>query len=543
MALHPRAGQPAIQADLENIPRLISAYYRRQPDINDPGQRVSFGTSGHRGCALDGSFNEAHIAAICQAIAEYRNQQGIEGPLFLGIDSHALSEPAFITAVEVLSGNGVALVVEKGRGYTPTPVISQAIVAHNQRHQDKADGILLTPSHNPPRDGGLKYNPPHGGPADTSVTAAIERRANELLTKGVEAINRETFETACSRWQERDFAEQYIAGLAQVIDLEAIQSSGLRLGVDPLGGATVAYWQRIAEQYHLDITVVNEAVDPTFRFMPLDKDGNIRMDCSSPFAMANLVALKDRFDLGLGNDADGDRHGIVTPEAGLMNPNHFLAVVIHYLFTHRPHWGSQKRIGKTLVSSALIDRVAADIDVALFETPVGFKWFVEGLSDTSIGFAGEESAGGIFLTRDGDTWATDKDGFILCLLAAEITAVTGKSPSYYYEGLCERLGKASYVRLDVPCSLEQKGRFANLTKDAITQEDFAGEPITAVLTHAPGNGAAVGGIKLCTANGWFAARPSGTENVYKIYAESFLGDGHLNTLVDEAKQLVNRALG
>ncbi len=542
---HPLAGQPAPQSSLTDIPALLAAY-RRQPDVNDPAQRVAFGTSGHRGTALNGSFNEAHILAIAQAVAEYRTQAGITGPLFLGKDTHALSTPAQCSVLEVLAANGVLTHLQAKDGYTPTPVISRAILAHNAgRPAGLADGIVITPSHNPPQDGGIKYNPPHGGPADTDVTGWIEQRANALLADGNRGVKRISLEQAmaASTTQEVDLMTPYIAELGSVIDMEAIRQAGLRIGVDPMGGAAVAYWQPIASHYGLDITVVNPAVDPAFGFMTLDHDGKIRMDCSSPHAMASLVALKDRFDIAWGNDADVDRHGIVTPSLGLMNPNHYLAVSIQYLLSHRSQWSVGSAVGKTLVSSGLIDRVVAGLGRTLYEVPVGFKWFSAGLLDGSICFGGEESAGASFLKRDGSVWTTDKDGIILGLLAAEITAVTGKDPGRHYQELAARYGTPYYTRIDAPASREQKAAFKQLTGEKVSAATLAGETIAARLIAAPGNGAAIGGLKVATDNGWFAARPSGTEDIYKLYAESFKSAEHLAQLVDEARGVVTAALG
>lgn len=542
---HPLAGQPAPQSSLTDIPALLAAY-RRQPDVNDPAQRVAFGTSGHRGTALTGSFNEAHILAIAQAVAEYRAQAGITGPLFLGKDTHALSTPAQCSVLEVLAANGVLTHLQAEDGYTPTPVISRAILAHNAgRPAAQADGIVITPSHNPPQDGGIKYNPPHGGPADTDVTGWIEQRANALMADGNRSVKRLPLEQAmaASTTREVDLMTPYIAELGSVIDMDAIRQAGLRIGVDPMGGAAVAYWQPIAAHYGLDITVVNPAVDPAFGFMTLDHDGKIRMDCSSPHAMASLVALKDRFDIAWGNDADVDRHGIVTPSLGLMNPNHYLAVSIQYLLSHRPQWSADSAVGKTLVSSGLIDRVVSGLRRKLYEVPVGFKWFSAGLLDGSICFGGEESAGASFLKRDGSVWTTDKDGIILGLLAAEITAVTGKDPGRHYQELAARHGTPYYNRIDAPASREQKAAFKQLTGEKVSAATLAGETITARLTAAPGNGAAIGGLKVATDNGWFAARPSGTEDIYKLYAESFKSAEHLAQLVDEARGVVTAALG
>ncbi|MGE5469174.1 MAG: phosphoglucomutase (alpha-D-glucose-1,6-bisphosphate-dependent) [Bacteroidota bacterium] len=541
---HPFAGQPAAVHDLTDIAALLAAY-RNLPDVSEPGQRVSFGTSGHRGTSLNGSFNEAHILAITQAVCEYRLQHGIRGPLFLGKDTHALSAPAQGTALEVLAANGVTTYLQAGDGYTPTPVISRAILVHNQGHADQlADGIVITPSHNPPRDGGIKYNPPHGGPADTDVTGWIEQRANALLAEGNRGVKRMRLAQAMATRHivEQDFVEPYVADLGKVIDMEAIRRAGLKLGVDPLGGAAVAYWQPIAERYGLNIEIVNPAVDPAFAFMTLDHDGNIRMDCSSPYAMASLVELKDRFDIAWGNDADVDRHGIVTPSLGLLNPNHYLAVAIHYLLNHRPQWPTHAAVGKTLVSSALIDRVVGDLQRPLMEVPVGFKWFSAGLQDGSLCFGGEESAGASFLRRDGTVWTTDKDGIILGLLAAEITAVTGKDPGRNYQDLAAQHGTPYYVRIDAPASSAQKAAFKQLTGERIAAAHLAGDPILSRLTRAPGNGAAIGGVKVTTANGWFAARPSGTEDIYKLYAESFSSPGHLQAIVGEAQAILDEAL-
>ncbi|HXE41259.1 MAG TPA: phosphoglucomutase (alpha-D-glucose-1,6-bisphosphate-dependent) [Azonexus sp.] len=542
---HPLAGQPAPQSSLTDIPALLAAY-RNQPDAGDPAQRVAFGTSGHRGTALNGSFNEAHILAIAQAVAEYRAQAGIGGPLFLGKDTHALSGPVQRTALEVLAANGVVVHLQADDGYTPTPVISRAILVFNATHPgERADGIVITPSHNPPQDGGIKYNPPHGGPADTDVTGWIEQRANALLADGNRGVKRVPYGQALGAPTTHavDLMTPYIADLGNVIDMTAIRRAKLRIGVDPLGGAAVAYWQPIAEHYGLDIEVVNPVVDPAFGFMTLDHDGKIRMDCSSPYAMAGLVALKDRFDIAWGNDADVDRHGIVAPSQGLINPNHYLAVAIQYLLTHRPQWPATAAVGKTLVSSGLIDRVVAGLGRQLYEVPVGFKWFSPGLLDGSICFGGEESAGASFLRRDGSVWTTDKDGIILGLLAAEITAVTGRDPGRHYLDLAERYGTPYYTRIDAPASRAQKAAFKQLTGDRVGAAQLAGEPITARLTTAPGNGAAIGGLKVTTENGWFAARPSGTEDIYKLYAESFRSEAHLQQLVGEGREIVTAALG
>lgn len=542
---HSLAGQPAPQSSLTDIPALLAAY-RNLPDAGDPTQRVAFGTSGHRGTALNGSFNEAHILAIAQAVAEYRAQAGIGGPLFLGKDTHALSGPAQRTALEVLAANGIVVHLQADDGYSPTPVISRAILVFNAgKPAALADGIVITPSHNPPQDGGIKYNPPHGGPADTDVTGWIENRANALLADGNRGVKRVPYEQALAAPTTRavDLMTPYIADLGNVIDMTAIRRAKLRIGVDPLGGAAVAYWQPIAEHYGLDIEVVNPAVDPAFGFMTLDHDGKIRMDCSSPYAMAGLVALKDRFDIAWGNDADVDRHGIVAPSLGLINPNHYLAVAIQYLLTHRPQWPATAAVGKTLVSSGLIDRVVAGLDRQLYEVPVGFKWFSPGLLDGSVCFGGEESAGASFLCRDGSVWTTDKDGIVLGLLAAEITAVTGRDPGRHYLDLAARYGTPYYTRIDAPASRAQKAAFKQLTGDRVSASQLAGETITARLTSAPGNGAAIGGLKVTTENGWFAARPSGTEDIYKLYAESFKSEAHLAELVDEARAIVTAALG
>lgn len=542
--IHPLAGKPAPQSSLTDIDALLHAY-STLPDVNDPTQRVAFGTSGHRGSALHGAFNEAHILAITQAICEYRSAQGITGPLYLGKDTHALSTPAQCSALEVLAANGVETRIQSFNGYTPTPVISRAILAYNRiSGAPRADGIVITPSHNPPQDGGIKYNPPNGGPADTDVTGWIEQRANELLGGGNREVKRVPYPQALaapSTLQE-DLRSPYVAELAEVIDMEAIRAAGVRIGVDPLGGAAVAYWQPIAEKYALNIEVVNPRVDPAFAFMTLDHDGKIRMDCSSPYAMASLVGLKDRFDVAWGNDTDVDRHGIVTPSLGLLNPNHFLAVAIHYLLTHRPAWPAAAAVGKTLVSSGLIDRVVASLGRDVLEVPVGFKWFAAGLLRGSLCFGGEESAGASFLRRDGTVWTTDKDGIILGLLAAEITAVTGKDPGRYYQELATRHGTPFYIRIDAPASPAQKVAFKQLTGERVLAASLAGDPILARLTRAPGNDAPIGGLKVVTANGWFAARPSGTEDVYKLYAESFKSESHLQDIVREAKAIVGAAL-
>ncbi|GAA6146828.1 phosphoglucomutase (alpha-D-glucose-1,6-bisphosphate-dependent) [Thalassolituus maritimus] len=539
MSLHERAGQKALTSDLANIPRLIAEYYVRQPSADT---MVSFGTSGHRGSSTNGSFNETHIAAICQALVEYRKEKSITGPLYIGMDTHALSECAFITAVEVLVANGVSVRVQQGRGYTPTPVISHAILTYNQgKTSELADGIVITPSHNPPQDGGFKYNPPNGGPADTDVTTQIQDRANEIISNGSNDLVRMSFDEAWASdlVTEYDYIKPYVDDLKNVIDMDAIAKAGVKIGVDPLGGSGIAYWDVIAETYGLDITVVNESVDPTFSFMTLDKDGKIRMDCSSPYAMAGLIGMKDDFDIALGNDPDYDRHGIVTPSVGLMNPNHYLAVAINYLYTHRPQWSQDLAIGKTLVSSSMIDRVAADLGRTLSEVPVGFKWFVDGLYTGKFGFGGEESAGASFLRKDGTVWSTDKDGIILALLAAEIKAVTGKDPGEHYIALTEKFSAPVYKRIDAAATGPQKSVLKKLSADDVTAEKLAGEEIKEKLTHASGNGAAIGGLKVTTDNGWFAARPSGTEEIYKIYAESFKGEEHLAQTIEEAQAIVS----
>ncbi|EKN3404127.1 alpha-D-glucose phosphate-specific phosphoglucomutase [Yersinia enterocolitica] len=543
MANHPRAGQATQQSDLINVAQLTSQYYVLQPDAENQAHAVKFGTSGHRGSSLRHSFNEAHILAIAQAIAEVRHQQGITGPCYVGKDTHALSEPAFISVLEVLTANGVDVVVQQDNGFTPTPAISHAILCYNAQGKDLADGIVITPSHNPPEDGGIKYNPPNGGPADTNLTSVIEKRANQLLSLKLEGVKRQTLDQA---WDSgylhaQDLITPYVEGLVDVVDIPAIQNAGLKLGVDPLGGSGIAYWQRIAEHYKLDLTLVNDSIDQTFRFMHLDHDGVIRMDCSSECAMAGLLALRDKFDLAFANDPDYDRHGIVTP-AGLMNPNHYLAVSINYLFQHRPQWGANVAVGKTLVSSAMIDRVVADLGRKLVEVPVGFKWFVDGLFDGSFGFGGEESAGASFLRFNGTPWSTDKDGIIMCLLAAEITAVTGKNPQQHYDGLAQRFGAPSYNRIQAPATQAQKNALFKLSPEMVKANTLAGDAITARLTTAPGNGASIGGLKVMTENGWFAARPSGTEDAYKIYCESFLGAEHREKIEQEAVDIVSDVL-
>ncbi|MCQ4206111.1 phosphoglucomutase (alpha-D-glucose-1,6-bisphosphate-dependent) [Streptomyces longispororuber] len=536
-----RSGTPARQDDLVDVDELIDAYYTREPDVARPEQRVVFGTSGHRGSSLDGAFNEKHIAAITQAIVEHRAAEGITGPLFIGPDTHALSAPALKTALGVLAAHGVRVMADAHGDFVPTPALSHAILRWNRDEPaDRADGIVITPSHNPPRDGGFKYNPPHGGPADSTTTSWIAARANELLEDA--SWTPRTVDDAAG--EPYDFRERYVEDLKDIIDVDAIRASGVRVGADPLGGASVHYWARIAELYDLDLTVVNPKTDPTWRFMTLDWDGKIRMDPSSAPAMASVLARRHDFDLLTGNDADADRHGIVTPDAGLMNPNHYLAVAIHYLFSHRPQWSASAAIGKTLVSSAVIDRIATTLGRELVEVPVGFKWFVPGLVDGSVAFGGEESAGASFVRKDGSVWTTDKDGILLALLAAEITAVTGKTPSVYYAELAAGHGAsgAAYARIDAKATKEQKARLAKLTGDAITADTLAGEPITARLSEAPGNGAAIGGVKVTTENAWFAARPSGTEDVYKIYAESFRGAEHLAQVQSEAQAIVDAAL-
>ncbi|ROR53028.1 phosphoglucomutase [Luteococcus japonicus] len=540
---HERAGQVAQEQDLINVDEVLSAYYDITPDVDNVDQQVVFGTSGHRGSSLDGKFNELHIAATTQAIVEYRAEQGTTGPLFIGKDTHALSLPAWKTATEVLVANAVSVMAEKEDEYTPTPAVSRAIIVYNRDHvgQPQADGIVVTPSHNPPRDGGFKYNPPNGGPADTDATSWIADRANELM-RDASAIKRVSYDEASAEVTRFDYRTAYCEDLVNVIDMDAIKKAGVRIGADPMGGAAVQYWQYLAEKSGLDLTVVNPEVDPTWRFMTLDTDGKIRMDCSSPNAMASLIQSRDKFDISTGNDADSDRHGIVTPDAGLMNPNHYLAVAIQYLFTHRPGWREQARVGKTLVSSSMIDKVAAEIGRELVEVPVGFKWFVPGLISGEMGFGGEESAGASFLTLDGQTWTTDKDGIILDLLASEILAVTGKTPSQHYAELEAKYGKSYYARIDADADREQKARLKALSPADITATELAGETITAILTEAPGNDAAIGGVKVTTENGWFAARPSGTEDKYKIYAESLKSAEHLAAIQTEAKDVVNAAL-
>ncbi|WP_018548814.1 phosphoglucomutase (alpha-D-glucose-1,6-bisphosphate-dependent) [Streptomyces sp. LaPpAH-108] len=543
---HERAGALAGPEDLVDVARLVTAYYALHPDPADPGQRVAFGTSGHRGSSLATAFNEDHIAATSQAICEYRAERGIDGPLFLGADTHALSEPAKVTALEVFAANGVTVLIDSEDGYTPTPAVSLAILTHNRdRTTGLADGVVVTPSHNPPADGGFKYNPPNGGPAGSDATSWIQDRANQIIAGGLKDVRRIPYAhaLAADTTGRYDFLGAYVRELPSVLNLDAVRDAGLRIGADPLGGASVAYWGRIADAHGIDLTVVNPHTDPTWRFMTLDWDGKIRMDCSSPYAMASLIEQRDRFALATGNDADADRHGIVTPDAGLMNPNHYLAVAIGYLYQNRDQWPQSTGIGKTLVSSSMIDRVAADLGRRLVEVPVGFKWFVDGLLSGDLGFGGEESAGASFLRRDGSVWTTDKDGILLALLASEITAVTGRTPSAHYTDLTERFGEPAYARIDAPATREQKALLAKLSPAQVTADTLAGEPVTAVLTEAPGNGAPIGGIKVTTENAWFAARPSGTEDVYKVYAESFLGPDHLARVQEEAQAVVLAALG
>jgi phosphoglucomutase len=545
MPIHPLAGNRASPELLVDIDQLQNAYYARTPDVTDRAQRVSFGTSGHRGSSLRDSFNEAHILAITQAICDYRNSQGITGPLYIGKDTHALSDPALRTSVEVLAANRVEVMIDCDDGYTPTPAISHAILIHNRgRTTHLADGIVITPSHNPPDDGGFKYNPPTGGPAQTEVTRWIEERANRLLSSDLRNVPRLAFDKArqAATTLTYDYIGSYVSDLGSVVDMEAIRGSRLRIGVDPLGGASLAFWRPIAERFGVDVEVVNDTTDPTFRFMPLDWDGKIRMDCSSPYAMGTLIGLKDRFDIAFGNDTDADRHGIVTRNAGLMKPNEFLAAAIAYLFIHRPGWRTDAAVGKTVVSSSIIDRVAAKVGRALVEVPVGFKWFVPGLLDGSLGFGGEESAGASFLRRDGTAWATDKDGIIMDLLGVEIMARTGRDPSELYSELTRALGAPVYERIDAPATAEEKAVLLNLSPGDVSASELAGDPINALLTTAPGNGAPIGGLKVVTAHGWFAARPSGTEDVYKLYAESFRGSEHLRRIQEEAQGIISRAL-
>jgi phosphoglucomutase len=540
-----RAGLPATAADLVDVDALLAAYTDVKPDLTDPAQRVIFGTSGHRGSSLTGSFNSPHILATTQAICDYRRQQGTSGPLLMGRDTHALSYPAWTDALEVLAANGVEVLIDAGDGYTPTPAVSHAILRLNRQRRGGvggADGIVLTPSHNPPGDGGIKYNPPHGGPADSDATGWIAERANALLDADLSGVQRTPLARALSEAGRYDFLGHYVEDLAHVLDLDAIRDAGVRIGADPMGGASVGYWGEIAQRLRIELTVVNPIVDPQWAFMTLDHDGKIRMDCSSPAAMASLIARKDDYDISTGNDADADRHGIVTPDSGLMNPNHFLAVAIGHLFAHRPAWGEDVAVGKTLVSSSMIDRVVADLGRPLLEVPVGFKWFVPGLLDGSVGFGGEESAGASFLRHDGTTWTTDKDGLVLALLASEIQAVTGRSPSQLYTELTARFGAPAYARVDAPATREEKARLAALSPESVRATELAGEPITARLTRAPGNDALIGGLKVTTESAWFAARPSGTEDVYKIYAESFRGPEHLAQVQSAAREVVSAAL-
>ncbi len=545
MSVHPLAGQPATPDMLTNVPRLIAAYYLNKPDPTVAEQQVAFGTSGHRGTSVHSSFNEDHILAICQAISEWRRAEGITGPLFIGMDTHALSEPAHSTAIEVFAANGLAIMVQNGLGYAPTPVISHAILTYNRgKSSGLADGVVITPSHNPPEDGGFKYNPPSGGPADTQTTKLIQNRANELLRNGLAGVKRMPLSRALAADTTHmyDYIMPYVEALGSVVNMQAIAGAGLRIGVDPMGGAAVRFWDPIAERYGLTLDVVNRRIDPTFAFMTVDKDGKIRMDCSSPYAMASLIGLKDRFDIAFGNDPDVDRHGIVTQSGGLMNPNHYLAVAIAYLFQHRPGWRSDAAIGKTLVSSSMIDRVAGQLGRRLAEVPVGFKWFVDGLVDGSYGFGGEESAGASFLRMDGTVWTTDKDGIILDLLAAEMTATTQRDPAEHYRALEEEFGSPVYERMDAPATPAQKAVLSTLSPEQVAATELAGESIIAKLTHAPANHAAIGGLKVVTENGWFAARPSGTENIYKIYAESFKGTDHLRQIQEEAQAIVAATL-
>jgi len=544
MSLSSYAGKKASYQLLDNIPLLMSDYYTLKPDVKNMLHLVSFGTSGHRGCSSSQSFNEEHIMAISQAIVEYRDEQGYTGPLYMGMDTHALSESAHATAMCVFVANSVETVIQSNGKYTPTPGISRAILSYNETHDNKADGVVITPSHNPPKDGGFKYNPPHGGPADSDVTTIIQNRANEILRNNCKDVKNVSLAEALEskNLHKKDLLKPYVDALDEVVDMQAIAESGLKIGVDPMGSAAVHYWNVIAKTYGLDITVVNPQVDPTFSFMHVDKDGKIRMDCSSPYAMAGLINLKDKFDIAFANDPDVDRHGIVTKSSGLMNPNHYLAVAIEYLFSHRTGWPVDAKIGKTLVSSSIIDRVGKSIGKTVYEVPVGFKWFVHGLISGEIGFGGEESAGASFLKKNGEAWSTDKDGIILNLLAAEITAVTGKDPSEHYKVLTEKFGSPCYMRIDAPASKAEKEKLSKLTSEKISSKIMAGDKITAKLTNAPGNGAAIGGLKVETANGWFTARPSGTEDIYKIYAESFISEEHLAKILDEAKVIVAGAL-
>ena len=539
------AGKPPPRSLLVNIPRLVSAYYTHKPDISDPSQRVGFGTSGHRGSPLNNSFNEDHILAISQAICEYRQAKNITGPLFMGKDTHGLSEPALASGLEVFAAAGITVMIQEGFGYTPTPVISHAILTHNRgKKQGLADGVVITPSHNPPQDGGFKYNPPSGGPADTETTRVIENRANEILGSGLKDVKRMPYEMAlrADTTHNYDYLTPYVEDLKNIIDMDVIANGGVKIGVDPLGGSAVDFWDPIAEKYGLSIEVVNREVDPTFSFMTVDKDGKIRMDCSSPYAMANLIKLKDDFDIAFGNDPDCDRHGIVTGSGGLMNPNHYLSVAVWYLFQSRTDWKGEAAVGKTLVSSSMIDRVSAHLNRRLSEVPVGFKWFVDGLIDGSYGFGGEESAGASFLRRNGEVWTTDKDGIIMDLLACEITAKSGRDPAELYQELEEKFGSPIYERIDAPATMEQKTALKGLSAEMVTAEELAGEPIVAKLTHASGNNAPIGGLKVVAENGWFAARPSGTEDIYKLYAESFKGQEHLREIQAEAQEIIDAAL-
>ncbi|AZL84212.1 alpha-D-glucose phosphate-specific phosphoglucomutase [Aliivibrio salmonicida] len=540
MAIHPRAGQKAQQEDLHNIPVLVANYFLLEPNPANADQKVQFGTSGHRGTADKSTFNQHHIWAIAQAVVDVRKANGVTGPLFLGKDTHALSEPAFTSAIEVFVANGVEVIIQENNGYTPTPGISHAILTHNVKFDEKADGIVITPSHNPPQDGGIKYNPVHGGPAEGELTTAIENRANQLIANELKEVKRVSITEAMASdlVKQIDLVQPYIDDLKNVINIEAIQKANLKLGVDPLGGSGIEYWRQIGQAFELDLTLVSEAIDPSFQFMSLDKDGVVRMDCSSPYAMAGLLSLKDDYDLAFGNDPDYDRHGIVTP-SGLMNPNHYLAVCIDYLYQNRPQWKSEVAVGKTLVSSAIIDKVVADLGRDLCEVPVGFKWFVDGLYNGTLGFGGEESAGASFLRFDGTPWSTDKDGILLCLLAAEITAITGMNPQEYYNKLAAQHGESSYNRIQAVANKEQKAVLSKLSPEMVSATTLAGDEITARLTHAPGNGAAIGGLKVTTANGWFAARPSGTEEIYKIYCESFKGADHLALIEQEAQEIVS----
>lgn len=545
MTVHELAGKPPPRSLLVNIPRLVSAYYTHKPDISDPSQRVGFGTSGHRGSPLNNSFNEDHILAISQAICEYRQAKNITGPLFMGKDTHGLSEPALASGLEVFAAAGITVIIQEGFGYTPTPVISHAILTHNRgKKQGLADGVVITPSHNPPQDGGFKYNPPSGGPADTETTKVIEIRANEILGSGLKELKRMPYEMAlrADTTHNYDYLTPYVEDLKNIIDMDVIANGGVKIGVDPLGGSAVDFWDPIAEKYGLSIEVVNREVDPTFSFMTVDKDGKIRMDCSSPYAMANLIKLKDDFDIAFGNDPDCDRHGIVTGSGGLMNPNHYLSVAVWYLFQSRTDWKGEAAVGKTLVSSSMIDRVSAHLNRRLSEVPVGFKWFVEGLIDGSYGFGGEESAGASFLRRNGEVWTTDKDGIIMDLLACEITAKSGRDPAELYQELEEKFGSPIYERIDAPATMEQKTALKGLSAEMVTAEELAGEPIVAKLTHASGNNAPIGGLKVVAENGWFAARPSGTEDIYKLYAESFKGQEHLREIQAEAQAIIDAAL-